>query len=33
MLTDLAIARGEGTIKKLLSQYQKVSLLILDEWI
>lgn len=32
MLTDLAIARGEGTIKKLLSQYQKVSLLILDEW-
>jgi DNA replication protein DnaC len=32
MLTDLAIARGEGTIKKLLAQYQKVNLLILDEW-
>jgi DNA replication protein DnaC len=32
LLTDLAIARGEGTIKKLLSQYQKVNLLILDEW-
>lgn len=32
LLTDLAIARGEGTIRKLLNQYQKVSLLILDEW-
>lgn len=32
LLTDLAIARGEGTIKKLLNQYQKVNLLILDEW-
>jgi DNA replication protein DnaC len=32
LLTDLAIARGEGTIKKLLGQYQKVNLLILDEW-
>jgi DNA replication protein DnaC len=32
LLTDLAIARGEGTIKKLLYQYQRVSLLILDEW-
>jgi len=32
LLTDLAIARGEGIIKKLLSQYQKVNLLILDEW-
>jgi len=32
LLTDLAIARGEGTIKKLLAQYQKVNLLILDEW-
>ncbi|MBC8273980.1 MAG: ATP-binding protein [Chloroflexi bacterium] len=30
LLTDLAIARGEGTIKKLLAQYQKVNLLILD---
>ncbi|MDD5703525.1 MAG: IS21-like element helper ATPase IstB [Dehalococcoidales bacterium] len=32
LLTDLAIARGEGTIKKVLGQYQKVNLLILDEW-
>ena len=32
LLTDLAIARGEGTIKRLLQQYQKVTLLILDEW-
>lgn len=32
LITDLAIARGEGVIKKLLSQYQKVNLLILDEW-
>lgn len=32
LLTDLAIARGEGTVKKLLVQYQKVNLLILDEW-
>lgn len=32
LLTDLTIARGEGTIKKLLAQYQKVNLLILDEW-
>lgn len=32
LLTDLAIARGEGTIKKLLNQYQKVNLLIIDEW-
>ena len=32
LLTDLAIARGEGTIKKLLQQYQKVNLLICDDW-
>lgn len=32
LLTELAIARGEGTIKKLLVQYHKVNLLILDEW-
>lgn len=32
LLTDLAIARGEGTIKKLLNQYQKVNLLVIDEW-
>jgi DNA replication protein DnaC len=32
LLTDMAIARGEGTIKKLLHQYRNVNLLILDEW-
>ncbi|AYO31964.1 AAA family ATPase [Biomaibacter acetigenes] len=32
LLTDLAIARGEGVYKKVLSQYRKVDLLILDEW-
>jgi len=32
LLTDLAIARGEGTIKKLLGHYQRFNLLVLDEW-
>lgn len=32
LLTDLAIARGEGVFKKVLSQYVKASLLIIDEW-
>jgi DNA replication protein DnaC len=32
LLTDMPIARGEGSIKKLLQQYLKVNLLILDEW-
>lgn len=32
LLTDMAIARGEGTIKKLLNQYLNINLLILDEW-
>jgi DNA replication protein DnaC len=32
LLTDLAVARGEGIYKKVLNQYRKVSLLILDEW-
>jgi len=32
LLVDMAIARGEGSIKKLLQQYLKVNLLILDEW-
>ncbi|AOT70578.1 ATP-binding protein [Geosporobacter ferrireducens] len=27
------IARGEGTYKKLIKTYQKVNLLILDEWL
>lgn len=32
LLTDLAVARGEGIYKKVLNQYRKVNLLILDEW-
>jgi DNA replication protein DnaC len=32
LLTDMAIARGEGSIKKLLHQYLKVNCLILDDW-
>ncbi len=33
LLNDLLIARGEGTYKKLIKTYQKVDLLILDEWL
>jgi DNA replication protein DnaC len=33
LLNDLAIARGEGTFKKLMKEYKRVSLLILDEWL
>jgi DNA replication protein DnaC len=33
LLTDLAIARGDGTYKKIVTQYKKVKLLILDEWL
>lgn len=33
LLADLAIARGEGTFKKVISQYKKYSLLIIDEWL
>lgn len=33
MLTDLAIARGSGTIRKTMTQYKKFSLLIIDEWL
>lgn len=32
LLTDFAIARGEGVIKKLLKFYGNIDLLILDEW-
>lgn len=32
LLTDLAVARGEGVYKKVLSAYSKANLLILDEW-
>lgn len=33
LLTELAISRSEGTFKKLIKSYQKVKLLILDEWL
>lgn len=32
LLEDLALARGQGTFKKAVSQYKKFDLLILDEW-
>jgi DNA replication protein DnaC len=32
LLVDMALARGEGNIKKLLQQCLKVNLLVLDEW-
>lgn len=32
LLEDLAIARGQGTFKKSISQFEKFSLLIIDEW-
>jgi len=33
LLDELAVARGEGIFKKVMSQYKKVKLLILDEWL
>jgi len=33
LLNDLVIAKGEGTYKKLIKAYQKVDLLVLDEWL
>jgi len=33
LLTDLAIARGDGLYKKVISHYKKVQLLIFDEWL
>jgi len=33
LLTDLAVARGDGTYKKVIAQYKKISLLIIDEWL
>jgi DNA replication protein DnaC len=33
LFNDLAIARNIGTYKKVLSQYKRVELLILDEWL
>lgn len=33
LLTELAIARNNGTYKKVIQQYKKPALLILDEWL
>jgi istB domain protein ATP-binding protein len=33
LLTELAIARGNGTYRKIIKQYKKPALLILDEWL
>lgn len=33
LLADLALARGDGTIKKIIKEYKRISLLILDEWL
>jgi len=33
LLTELAIARAEGTYRKVFKAYKQVSLLILDEWL
>ena len=33
LLNEMAVARGEGIYQKIRKQYQKVSLLILDEWL
>ena len=33
ILTDLEIARGDGSYKRILNQYKKYDLLIFDEWL
>ena len=33
LLDELAVARGEGTYRKVIKKYTKVDLLILDEWL
>jgi len=33
LLSELAIARGEGSYRKVIKQYKQVKLLILDEWL
>lgn len=33
LLDELAIARGEGTYRKVMKKYKNVNLLILDEWL
>ena len=32
-VTNFSIARGNGTIRKLMAQYKKYALLIIDEWL
>jgi DNA replication protein DnaC len=33
LLNDLAVARGEGTFKRAIKEFKRVSLLVLDEWL
>jgi DNA replication protein DnaC len=33
LLNEFAVARGEGVFQKVMKQYKRVSLLILDEWL
>ena len=33
LLVDISIARGSDTIRKVMAQYKKYSLLIIDEWL
>ena len=33
LLNDMAVAHGTGTLQKLMKQYQRAELLILDEWL
>ena len=33
LLNELTVARGEGIYKKVMNQYKKVKLLVLDEWL
>lgn len=33
LLTDLALGREQGNYKKILKRYEKVDLLIIDEWL
>ena len=33
LLVDLSIARGDGSYRKVVAQYQKYGLIILDEWL
>ena len=33
LLVEFSIARGNGTIRKLMSQYKKYTLLVIDEWL